>query len=163
MIVCLTPPCKHGWCLSKPSLLCISLPLGPRGVNVAGHRGYFLTGPGVDLNLALINYGLWFLKKRGYDVPHLSILWVCHFCRSYLPQSFTKLQTPFLMKKDQMAKTAQLSEFDEALYKVLLILTPGNRRRRRWWQVLDCYLRATNFSVSCRGMDWWEGVAVKVF
>lgn len=67
-----------------------------RGANVAGHRGYFLTGVGVDLNLALINYGLSFLTKRGYK----------------------KLMTPFFMKKDMMAKTAQLSQFDEELYKV---------------------------------------------
>eukprot|EP00438_Fugacium_kawagutii_P013723 Skav229306 [mRNA] locus=scaffold2942:162980:171847:- [translate_table: standard] len=33
---------------------------------VAGHRGYFLTGPGVLLNQALINYGLAFLSQRGY-------------------------------------------------------------------------------------------------
>lgn len=68
-----------------------------RGANVAGHRGYFLTDTGVDLNLALINYGLSFLRKRA----------------------FKKLQTPFFMKKDVMAKTAQLSEFDEELYKVM--------------------------------------------
>ncbi|KAJ1653382.1 Cytosolic seryl-tRNA synthetase [Dispira simplex] len=67
-----------------------------RGANVAGHRGYFLTGVGVDLNLALIMYGLNFLSKRGYK----------------------KLQTPFFMRKDVMAKTAQLEEFDEELYKV---------------------------------------------
>ncbi|KAJ1343546.1 hypothetical protein BSLG_001815 [Batrachochytrium salamandrivorans] len=67
-----------------------------RGANVAGHRGYFLTGPGVDLNLALMHYGLDFLEKRGY----------------------TKLWTPFFMKREVMAKTAQLEEFDEALYSV---------------------------------------------
>ncbi|KAJ3280144.1 Cytosolic seryl-tRNA synthetase [Borealophlyctis nickersoniae] len=67
-----------------------------RGTNVAGHRGYFLTGPGVDFNLALITYGLDFLSKRGY----------------------TKLWTPYFMNRDLMAKTAQLEEFDEALYKL---------------------------------------------
>jgi seryl-tRNA synthetase len=67
-----------------------------RGTKVAGHRGYFLTGPAVDLNLALIQYGLNFLEQRGY----------------------TKLYTPFFMEKQMMAKTAQLSEFDEALYKL---------------------------------------------
>ncbi|KAI8920729.1 hypothetical protein BC831DRAFT_477301 [Entophlyctis helioformis] len=67
-----------------------------RGANIAGHRGYFLTGPGVDLNMALMHYGLDFLEARGY----------------------TKLWTPFFMKKEIMAKTAQLEEFDEALYKV---------------------------------------------
>jgi seryl-tRNA synthetase len=67
-----------------------------RGANVAGHRGYFLTGPGVDLNLALMQYALNFLEQRGY----------------------TKLWTPFFMKKELMSKTAQLEEFDEALYNV---------------------------------------------
>ncbi|KAJ2806131.1 Cytosolic seryl-tRNA synthetase [Coemansia helicoidea] len=67
-----------------------------RGANVAGHRGYFLTGVGVDLNLALINYGLQFLGGKGY----------------------TKIQTPFFMRREVMAKTAQLSQYDEELYKV---------------------------------------------
>ncbi|KAJ3000293.1 Cytosolic seryl-tRNA synthetase [Globomyces sp. JEL0801] len=67
-----------------------------RGANVAGHRGYFLTGPGVDLNLALMQYGLDFLENNGY----------------------TKLWTPFFMRKEMMSKTAQLEEFDEALYNV---------------------------------------------
>ncbi|KAJ2899424.1 Cytosolic seryl-tRNA synthetase [Coemansia aciculifera] len=67
-----------------------------RGAKVAGHRGYFLTGVGVDLNLALINYGLQFLGKRGY----------------------TKMQTPYFMCRDMMAKTAQLSQYDEELYKI---------------------------------------------
>ncbi|KAK9762889.1 Cytosolic seryl-tRNA synthetase [Basidiobolus ranarum] len=67
-----------------------------RGSNVAGHRGYFLTNDGVDLNMALIQYGLNYLRTKGYK----------------------KLQTPFFMKKEVMAKTAQLSEFDEELYKV---------------------------------------------
>lgn len=67
-----------------------------RGAKVAGHRGYFLTGVGVDLNLALINYGLQFLGKEGY----------------------TKIQTPYFMRREAMAKTAQLSQYDEELYKV---------------------------------------------
>eukprot|EP01098_Paradermamoeba_levis_P002860 TRINITY_DN1359_c0_g1_i3.p1 TRINITY_DN1359_c0_g1~~TRINITY_DN1359_c0_g1_i3.p1 ORF type:complete len:445 (+),score=189.03 TRINITY_DN1359_c0_g1_i3:123-1457(+) len=66
------------------------------GSNVAGHRGYFLKGPGVILNQALINYGLSFLAKKGY----------------------TALQTPYFMNKEIMAKTAQLSDFDDQLYKV---------------------------------------------
>lgn len=68
-----------------------------RGAKVAGHRGYYLTGDGVDLNMALINYGLDFLRKRGYK----------------------KVQSPFMMNKDVMAKTAQLDQFDEELYKVI--------------------------------------------
>jgi len=67
-----------------------------RGVNVAGHRGYFLKNGGVLLNQALINYGIAFLRKRGYEV----------------------LQPPYFMNKDVMAGIAQLDDFDEQLYKV---------------------------------------------
>lgn len=68
-----------------------------RGQNVAGHRGYFLKGPGVLLNLALINYGIQFLTKAGYTV----------------------IQPPYFMKKEIMAETCQLSDFEESLYKVI--------------------------------------------
>ncbi|KAK9898092.1 serine-tRNA ligase [Cystobasidium minutum MCA 4210] len=67
-----------------------------RGTKVAGHRGFFLINDGVDLNQALITYGLNFLRTKGYK----------------------KVMTPFMMKRNMMAKTAQLSEFDEALYKL---------------------------------------------
>ncbi|KAG8216024.1 serine-tRNA ligase [Butyriboletus roseoflavus] len=68
-----------------------------RGTKVVGHRGYFLTDDGVDLNQALISYALDFLRKRGYK----------------------KIQPPFMVNKDVMSKTAQLSQFDEELYKVI--------------------------------------------
>ncbi|KIR60362.1 serine-tRNA ligase [Cryptococcus bacillisporus CA1280] len=67
-----------------------------RGVKVFGHRGFYLTNDGVDLNQALINYGLDFLRKKG----------------------FRKVQPPFMIKKEIMGATAQLEDFDEALYKV---------------------------------------------
>jgi seryl-tRNA synthetase len=66
-----------------------------------GHRGFFLTNDGVDLNQALINYGLDFLRKKNYK----------------------KVMTPFMMRKGLMSKTAQLEEFDENLYKVSHIIT----------------------------------------
>ena len=61
-----------------------------RGVKVAGHRGYFLTGPGMLLNLALMNYGINFLMQRKY----------------------TPVQPPFFLKKSVMAETAELADFD---------------------------------------------------
>jgi seryl-tRNA synthetase len=67
-----------------------------RGAAVAGHRGYFLRDVGVLLNQAFINYGIAFLRKKGYTV----------------------LQPPYMMKKDVMAGVAQLEQFDEELYKV---------------------------------------------
>ncbi|KAJ5610072.1 cytosolic seryl-tRNA synthetase [Penicillium lagena] len=67
-----------------------------RGVKIVGHRGYCLTGYGLFLNLALVNYGLEFLFNKGYK-PN---------------------QPPQFMLRDLMAKTAQLEDFDEELYKV---------------------------------------------
>ncbi|KAL6524579.1 hypothetical protein OROHE_016250 [Orobanche hederae] len=67
-----------------------------KGAKVAGARAFYLKGVGVRLNQALINFGLDFLEKRG----------------------FAALQTPFFMRKDMMAKCAQLAQFDEELYKV---------------------------------------------
>jgi seryl-tRNA synthetase len=67
-----------------------------RGVRVAGHRAYFFTDYGVLLNQAVINYGIAFLRKKQYKI----------------------LQPPYMMNKDLMGGVAQLSEFDEALYKV---------------------------------------------
>jgi len=58
--------------------------------------GYFLKGYGTMLNMALVQYGMQFLFKRGY----------------------TPMQTPFFMKKEIMAETCQLSDFDETLYKL---------------------------------------------
>jgi seryl-tRNA synthetase len=67
-----------------------------RGARVAGSRGYFLIGPGVRLNLALVQYALNFLRERG----------------------FREMQPPYFMTSDAMARCAQLSDFDEQLYKV---------------------------------------------
>lgn len=67
-----------------------------RGTKLAGHRGYCLTGWGLFLNQALINFGLEFLFSKGYS-PN---------------------QPPFFMDQAYMAKTAQLSQFDEELYKI---------------------------------------------
>lgn len=78
----------------------------PIGAKIAGHRGYFLTNDGIDLNQAMISYGLDFLRKREYK----------------------KIQPPFMMNKEQMAKTAQLDQFDEELYKVSRQLSSDQSR-----------------------------------
>lgn len=88
------------------------------GSAVSGHRGYYLTGAGVLLNQALIRYGMDFLQERSYSL----------------------LQTPFFMTKESMAKTAQLSEFDDLLYEVSD----------------DKYLIATSEQpISCLHQDEW--------
>ena len=67
-----------------------------RGSVTAGNRGYYLKGPCVFLELALIQYGLAFMHER----------------------KFTPLLTPFFMRKEVMQEVAQLQQFDEELYKV---------------------------------------------
>lgn len=90
-------PCKKENIMSHDQVLTRIDGFDPeRGAKVAGHRGYFLKNWGVRLNLALIQYGLDFLSKRNY----------------------TLLQTPFMMKRDMMMRTAQLSDFDDQLFKV---------------------------------------------
>ncbi|EEH10539.1 seryl-tRNA synthetase [Histoplasma capsulatum G186AR] len=67
-----------------------------RGTKIFGHRGYCLINYGLLLNLALVNYGLEFLFRKKYTLN----------------------QPPYFMLKQFMAKTAQLEQFDEELYKV---------------------------------------------
>lgn len=76
------------------TLICFQL-----GADIAGGRGFYLKGDGVRLNQALINFGLDFLEKKSY----------------------TLLRTPFFMRKEVMAKCAQLAQFDEELYKVTFL------------------------------------------
>merc|ERR550517_2476457 len=68
-----------------------------RGTVTSGGRGYYLMGPGVFLQQALIQLALQTLYKQGYQ----------------------PLYTPFFMKKEVMQEVAQLSQFDEELYKVV--------------------------------------------
>jgi len=67
-----------------------------RGAAVAGASCYFLRGAAVELNAALVQYGLDYLGDRD----------------------FIPLQPPFFMNKEVMSETAQLEQFDEELYKV---------------------------------------------
>lgn len=61
---------------------------------------FHFQGPLVFLEQALINYALQILASKG----------------------FTPLYTPFFMRKEVMQEVAQLSQFDEELYKVIFII-----------------------------------------
>lgn len=85
---------------------------------VAGNRGYFLKGPGVLLQQALVYAAVQMLVPKG----------------------FTPLYTPFFMKKEVMQEVAQLSQFDDELYKVV-----GKRSEKEDDQgVEESYLIATS-------------------
>ncbi|KAJ7231467.1 hypothetical protein B0H12DRAFT_1205058 [Mycena haematopus] len=92
------PPVRAGIMPHHEVLLRLDAMDLDRGAKIAGHRGYFLTNDGIDLNHALIAYGLEFLRERGYK----------------------KIQPPFMMNKEQMAKTAQLDQFDEELTRYVI-------------------------------------------
>ena len=62
----------------------------------SGGRGYYLQGAAVFLQQGLIQLALQTLYKEGY----------------------TPLYTPFFMRKEVMQEVAQLSQFDDELYKV---------------------------------------------
>ncbi|XP_054263477.1 serine--tRNA ligase, cytoplasmic isoform X2 [Macrosteles quadrilineatus] len=67
------------------------------GAIVAGSRGYYLKGPCVLMQLALVQMALHRWMAKGY-VP---------------------IYTPFFMRKEIMQQVAQLAQFDEELYKVI--------------------------------------------
>ncbi|XP_034251561.1 serine--tRNA ligase, cytoplasmic isoform X1 [Thrips palmi] len=67
-----------------------------KGAVVGGGRGYFLKGPCVFMQYALIQCALQRWHTRGYQ----------------------PLFPPYFMRKEVMQEVAQLSQFDEELYKV---------------------------------------------
>lgn len=69
---------------------------GERGAQVAGSRGYFMKGPAVFLEQAIIQLALTILSDKDFEI----------------------LYTPFFMRKEVMQEVAQLSQFDDELYKV---------------------------------------------
>lgn len=67
------------------------------GATVSGARGYYLKGPGVFLQSALVQEALRRWDDNGYKPVY----------------------TPFFMRKEIMQEVAQLAQFDEELYKVI--------------------------------------------
>lgn len=68
-----------------------------KGSLIAGSRGFFLLDTAIWLQQALIQYALRFIDDLGYQT----------------------LYTPFWMRKQIMGQVAQLSQFDEELYKLV--------------------------------------------
>jgi seryl-tRNA synthetase len=63
---------------------------------LSGARFYYLKNELVQLNFALINFAMDFLVKQG----------------------FTPVWTPFMLRKDPMARASELSDFENQLYKI---------------------------------------------
>ncbi|KAI4840720.1 serine--tRNA ligase [Plasmodium brasilianum] len=67
-----------------------------KGIQVAGHRGYYLTGAGFLLHNAILQYAINFLIKKNYSPVY----------------------PPFFMRKHIMEECAELADFEETLYKI---------------------------------------------
>ncbi|ANQ06082.1 Serine-tRNA ligase [Plasmodium coatneyi] len=67
-----------------------------KGIQVAGHRGYYLTGAGFLLHNAILQYAINFLVSKNY----------------------TPVYPPFFMKKNIMEECAELDDFEETLYRI---------------------------------------------
>lgn len=65
------------------------------GTEIAGNRGYFLTGYGALLSRALVSYAIDFGMKNGYALT----------------------STPLWMEKRSIESVCQLSDFEETLYQ----------------------------------------------
>lgn len=68
-----------------------------KGSLIAGSRGYFLKSSAIWLQQALIQYALRFIDELGFET----------------------IYTPFWMRKQVMGQVAQLSQFDDELYKIV--------------------------------------------
>ncbi|GJQ76723.1 hypothetical protein Trydic_g15570 [Trypoxylus dichotomus] len=90
---------------------------GERGASVCGGRGYYLIGPAVFLEQAIVQLALRRLHSKKYQ----------------------PMYTPFFMKKEIMQEVAQLSQFDEELYKVI-----GKGERSEDKIIEEKYLIATS-------------------
>lgn len=84
---------NHVDCMERLGLM----DTGKAVTSMSGGRAFVLRGGLVQLQIALVSYALNFLIARGYE----------------------PLYPPFFLNKDVMGEVAQLSEFDESLYKVV--------------------------------------------
>ncbi|MDY6776864.1 MAG: serine--tRNA ligase, partial [Candidatus Nanohaloarchaea archaeon] len=67
-----------------------------KAVEVAGNRAYYLKKDLLDLNLALVRYGLDRMEDKGY----------------------TPVQTPYMLNREPMEAAAELEDFHDQLYKL---------------------------------------------
>ncbi|UYV62118.1 SARS [Cordylochernes scorpioides] len=97
---------------------------GDRGVKTSGGRGYYLLRPAIYLEQAIIQLALRMLDGKGYS----------------------PVTPPYFMKKEVMQEVAQLSQFDEELYKIDVwqVVGKGAEKGSGESQVDEKYLIATS-------------------
>jgi hypothetical protein len=105
----------------------------------AGGRGFYLRREGVLLNQALIQAALAHGVAAGCE----------------------PIMTPFFMRRDVMAECAQLSQFDEELYKVSGA-PAGPRRRERGRAYLTVAVRPVRCRTTLSGSGVHRGMAAGV-
>jgi|EP00670_Eutreptiella_braarudii_P003472 seryl-tRNA synthetase len=117
----------------------LGLDTSETATRTAGGRAFFLQGPLCQLQLGLINYAMNFLIAREY----------------------TPMYPPFFMTKEAMGAVAQLSDFDDQLYKVsgegddkYLIATSEQPiaayHRNKWFAEKDLPIKYAGYSTCFR-------------
>lgn len=86
---------------------------GDRGAAVAGSRGYFMKVRFIE-NTLLLQF-VWFLQGPAVFLEQAIIQLALRILND---KDFEIMYTPFFMRKEVMQEVAQLSQFDEELYKV---------------------------------------------
>ena len=87
-----------------------------RATVTAGNRCYYLKGRSCDMVC---------INKSNIIGPmvFLELALIQHAMKMLHDHQYTPLYTPFFMKKEVMQEVAQLSQFDEELYKVPSIIS----------------------------------------
>lgn len=98
-----------------------------KGIQVAGHRGYYLTGMGFLLHNAILQYALQFLVQKKY----------------------TPIYTPFFMRKNVMEECAELDDFEETLYKIPMNVSGKSEGNTEEQDRDDLFLIATSEQPLC--------------
>jgi seryl-tRNA synthetase len=89
---------------------------GERGSVVSGGRGYYLC---VRIYNCFKFSGYYILIKKQGPAVFLEQALIQMALRKLSVKSYTPLCTPFFMRKEVMQEVAQLSQFDDELYKVI--------------------------------------------
>ncbi|KAI5095926.1 serine--tRNA ligase, cytoplasmic [Silurus meridionalis] len=96
---------------------------GEKGAVIAGSRGYFLK---VEYKNATLCSSIYFEHAWQGPLVFLEQALINFALRILYSKNYTLLYTPFFMRKEVMQEVAQLSQFDEELYKELKASSEGS-------------------------------------
>ena len=89
-----------------------------RATVTAGNRCYYLKGQSCVNTLRLYICQYVCVHCHAGPMVFLELALIQHALRTLHDRKYTPLYTPYFMRKEVMQEVAQLSQFDEELYKV---------------------------------------------